>query len=146
VIQEEEEMAEDRDWNEHNREVIALFRSNGGKAANGTTPLVLLTTTGAKSGLPRTNPLNYTLDGDRVIVIASKAASPTHPDWYRNLIANPEVTVELGTEKFQARARTAEGEEHDRLFNQQAALMPYFAKYQQETKRKIPVVILERIS
>jgi deazaflavin-dependent oxidoreductase (nitroreductase family) len=90
--------------------------------------------------------LNYTLDGDHVIVIASKAASPTHPDWYHNLVANPEVTVELGSEKFQARAITAEGEERQRLFNQQAARMTYFAEYQRKTTRQIPVVILQRIA
>jgi deazaflavin-dependent oxidoreductase (nitroreductase family) len=138
-------MSYNRDWNAHNRGVIDLFRSNGGKAANGTTPLVLITTTGAKSGLPHTTPLNYTMDGDRVIVIASKAASPTHPDWYHNLVANPEVTVELGVEKFQARASIAQGEERERLFNQQAALMPYFAEYQRRVTRQIPVIILERI-
>src|SRR3954452_21799987 len=101
-------MAEQRDWNTHNREVIDLFRSNGGKAADGTTPLVLITTKGAKSGKLYTNPLNYSRDGDRVIVIASKGGSDTHPDWYRNLVANPEVTVELGTENYQARASTAQ--------------------------------------
>jgi len=138
-------MSDTRDWNTHNREVIELFRRNGGKAANGTTPLVLITTKGAKSGKLYINPLNYTLDGDRVIIIASKGGSHTHPDWYRNLVANPEVTVELGTEKFQAIARTAQGEERERLFNQQAALMPYFATYQHNTQRQIPVVILERI-
>src|SRR5215204_6471486 len=119
-------MSDKRDWNTHNREVIALFRSNGGKAANGTTPLVLLTTKGAKSGKLHTTPLNYTMDGDRVIVIASKGGSPTHPDWYRNLVAEPIVTVELGVEKYQARASSAEGEERQRLYDQQAAKMTYF--------------------
>lgn len=138
-------MSYNRDWNAHNAGVIALFRTNGGKDANGTTPLVLITTTGAKSGLPHTTPLNYTRDGDRIIVIASKAASPTHPDWYHNLVASPEVTVELGVEKFQARASVAQGEERERLFNQQAALMPYFAEFQSQVTRQIPVIILERI-
>jgi deazaflavin-dependent oxidoreductase (nitroreductase family) len=138
-------MSDKRDWNTHNREVIALFRSNGGKAANGTTPLVLLTTKGAKSGKLHTTPLNYTMDGDRVIVIASKGGSPTHPDWYHNLVAEPIVTVELGVEKYQARARSAEGEERQRLYDQQAAKMTYFATYEKNTQRQIPVVILERI-
>ena len=138
-------MSDKRDWNTHNREVIALFRSNGGKAANGTTPLVLLTTKGAKSGKLHTTPLNYTMDGDRVIVIASKGGSPTHPDWYRNLVAEPIVTVELGVEKYQARASSAEGEERQRLYDQQAAKMTYFATYEKNTERQIPVVILERI-
>lgn len=143
-------MANNREWNkeewdERNRNVIEEFRANGGKVGNGQRPHVLLTTTGAKSGLTRVNPLNYSADGDRIVVIASKGGAATHPDWYYNLVAHPEVTVEVGTERFPARARIAQGEELERLFNAQAALMPYFAKYQQETERQIPVVILERI-
>ena len=108
-------------------------------------PLILLTTTGAKTGLPRTTPLNYSTDGDRIIVIASNSASPTHPDWYHNLVANPEAIIEIGAEKFPVRAKIAEGEERERLFNAQAALMPFFAEYQQQTTRQIPVIIFERI-
>ncbi len=78
-------------------------------------------------------------------MIASKAASPTHPDWYYNLVANPEAMIEIGTEKFRVRAKVAEGEERERLFNAQAALMPFFAEYQQQTTRQIPVIIFERI-
>jgi deazaflavin-dependent oxidoreductase (nitroreductase family) len=107
--------------------------------------VLLLTTTGAKSGLPRTTPLNYSLDGDRIVVIASKAASPAHPDWYHNLVANPQATIEIGTEKFPVRAKIAAGDERERLFNAQAALMPFFAEYQQQTTRQIPVIIFERI-
>lgn len=143
-------MANNREWNkeawdERNRTVIEEFRANGGKVGNGQRPHVLLTTTGAKSGLTRVNPLNYSADGDRIVVIASKGGAATHPDWYYNLVAHPEVMVEVGAERFPARARIAEGEERERLFKAQAALMPYFAKYQQETERQIPVVILERI-
>ena len=143
-------MANNREWNkeewdERNRTVIEEFRANGGKVGNGQRPHILLTTTGAKSGLTRVNPLNYSADGDRIVVIASKGGAATHPDWYYNLVAHPEVMVEVGTERFPARARIAQGEERERLFNAQAALMPYFAKYQQETERQIPVVILERI-
>ncbi len=138
-------MSQIRDWNEHNRDVIEQFRANGGIVGDGKIPHVLLTTTGAKSGLTRINPLNYSRDADRIIVIASKGAAPTHPDWYLNLVAHPEVTVEVGTEKFQARASIAAGAERERLFNQQAALMPYFATYQKRTTRQIPVIILERI-
>ena len=134
------------DWNENNRGVIEEFRANGGKVGDGTNPLILLTTTGAKSGLLRVNPLNYSIDGDRIILIASKGAWPTNPDWYHNLVANPEVTVEVGSERFQARAIIAEGEERQRLFDQQAAQMPFFAAYQQQTTRQIPVIILERIT
>jgi len=129
------------DWNEHNRGVIKEFRANGGKDG-----LLLLTTTGAKSGATRVNPLNYTRDGEHIILIASKAASPTHPDWYHNLVANPEVIVEVGSEGFQARATIAEGEERQRLFDQQSAQMPFFAEYQKRTTRQIPVIILERIT
>jgi deazaflavin-dependent oxidoreductase (nitroreductase family) len=133
------------DWNAGNRDIIIEFRANNGKVGDGTNKLVLLTTSGAKSGLSRVNPLNYSMDGDRIILIASKAAAPTNPDWYHNLVANPEATLEIGPEKFQVRASVAEGDERQRLFDQQAALMPFFAKYQQETSRLIPVIILERI-
>jgi deazaflavin-dependent oxidoreductase (nitroreductase family) len=134
------------DWNARNRDVITEFRANGGKVGDGTNKLILLTTTGAKSGLLRINPLNYSIDGDRIILIASKGAAPTNPDWYHNLVAHPEVTVEIGTEKIQMRASVAQGEERQRLYDQQAALMPFFAKYQQQTTRQIPVIILERIA
>ena len=139
-------MAYNRDWDAFNRDVIVEFRANGGQVAGRTYPLILLTTTGAKSGLPRTTPLNYSTDGDRVIVIASKAAAPTHPDWYHNLLAHPEAMIELGAEKFAVRARVAEGQERERLFDAQAALMPFFAEYQQQTARRIPVIVFERSS
>ena len=138
-------MSSNRDWNAFNKDVIEQFRANGGRVPGREHPLILLTTTGAKSGLPRTSPLNYSTDGDRIIVIASKAASPTHPDWYRNLMAHPEALVERGAETFRVKAKTAEGEQRQRLFDAQAALMPFFAEYQKQTPREIPVVILERI-
>jgi deazaflavin-dependent oxidoreductase (nitroreductase family) len=108
-------------------------------------PLLLLTHKGAKSGTERTNPLVYSRDGDRLVIIASKGGSPTHPAWFHNLVANPEVTVELPQEKFRARAVVTEGEERDRLFRQQADLMPNFDEYQRNTERVIPVIVLERI-
>ncbi len=80
-----------------------------------------------------------------MVVIASKGGAPTHPDWYHNLVANPTATIELPGERFQVRARRAEGEERDRLYDAQAALMPNFAEYQQNTTRKIPLFILERV-
>ncbi len=138
-------MAWDRDWNAVNKVVIEQFRAHGGQVPGRKHPVLLLTTTGAKSGLPRTTPLNYSIDGDRIVVIASKAASPSHPDWYHNLVANPEATIEIGTETFRVRARMAAGEERERLFNAQAALMPFFAEYQQQTTRQIPVIIFERM-
>ena len=139
-------MSYDRDWNAFNKGVIEQFRANGGQVPGRKYPLILLTTTGAKTGLPRTIPLNYSTDGDRIVVIASKAASPTHPDWYHNLVANPEATIEIGAEKFPVRARVAEGPERQRLFDAQAALMPFFAEYQQQTARQIPVIVFERTS
>jgi deazaflavin-dependent oxidoreductase (nitroreductase family) len=138
-------MPNTRDWNEQNRKVIEEFRANRGKVGRGSTPHILLTTTGAKSGLTRVNPLNYSTDGDRIVVIASKGGSSAHPDWYYNLVANPEVTVEVGAEQFRAWASIAQGAERERLYNQHAALMPYFAGFQKKTTRQIPVIILERI-
>jgi deazaflavin-dependent oxidoreductase (nitroreductase family) len=128
------------EWDERNRRAIEEFRANGGKDA-----LILLTTIGAKSGLPRTTPLVYTTDGDRLIVIASKGGYARHPDWYRNLVANPQATVEHGSERFRVRTIVAEGPERQRLFDQMAAKFPFFAGYQANTARQIPVIILERI-
>jgi deazaflavin-dependent oxidoreductase (nitroreductase family) len=134
--------------NDFNQNLIAEFRANNGKVT-GTfegRPLVLLTTIGAKSGEPRTMPLVYTTDGGNLVVIASKGGAPTNPDWYRNIVANPKVTVELPGETYEARARITEGEERQRLYDAQAALMPAFAEYQEKTTRQIPVVVLERAS
>ncbi|MEI2679813.1 MAG: nitroreductase family deazaflavin-dependent oxidoreductase [Burkholderiaceae bacterium] len=138
-------MAAEQDWNENNRKVIDEFRRTGGKGSGGRGPLLLLTTRGAKSGLERVNPLMYSTDGDRFVVLASKGGAAAHPDWYHNLVAHPEVIVEVGAERFSARATTAQGEERARLFNQHAAAMPYFAGFQKKTKRQIPVIILEQI-
>lgn len=130
-----------------NADVIEQFRANDGKILSGMFKggqLLLLTSTGAKSGKTRVNPLAYTRDGDRYVIIASKGGAPTNPDWYHNVVANPDVMVELGNERFSARARVAEGEERDRLYAAQAQVMPGFAEYQKKTSRQIPVVILER--
>lgn len=134
--------------NDFNQSLIEDFRANDGKVTGvfAGRPLLLLTTTGAKSGRPRTSPVVYTTDGDRMVIIASKGGAPTHPDWYHNLVANPVATIELPGDTFQARATVAEGEERQRLYDAQAALMPAFAEYQQKTTRQIPVVILERLS
>src|SRR5215213_3269572 len=130
------------DYNEFNRQLMEEFRANGGKVSGmfAGAPLLLLTTTGARSGQPRVVPLVYTTDNGRVVVIASKGGSPTHPDWFHNLRADPEVTVELGTETFRARATIATGAERQRLFDQ----MPNFAEYQRNTARQLPVIVLER--
>jgi len=134
------------DMNAFNTTVIEEFRANGGKVGGGFAgaPMVLLTTTGAKSGTKRTTPLVYLPDGDRVVVFASKGGAPTNPDWYHNVVANPEVTVEVGGESYQARAVVAEQAERDRLFAEQASRMPNFAEYAEKTTRVIPVVVLER--
>jgi deazaflavin-dependent oxidoreductase (nitroreductase family) len=136
------------DFNDFNRGLIDEFRANGGKVGGGfaDSPLLLLTTTGAKSGKERVNPVVYTTDGDRTIVIASKGGAPASPDWYHNLVANPEVTVEIPGETFKARASVAQGAERERLFRAQADLMPNFDEYAAKTERVIPVVVLERIS
>jgi len=105
--------------------------------------MLLLTTTGAKSGTLRTTPLVYLPDGDRLVVIASKGGAPTHPAWYHNLVAHPDVTVEVGSEMLPVRAAVLSGEERDRLYARQAALRPAFAEYQAKTTRRIPVVALQ---
>ncbi|MBM2812435.1 MAG: nitroreductase family deazaflavin-dependent oxidoreductase [Chloroflexi bacterium] len=107
---------------------------------------MLITTTGAKSGRPYTTPVMYLRDGDRLAVFATHGGSPTSPDWYHNMVANPVITVEVGAETYQARATVAAEEERVRLYTRQAELFPNFAEYQQKTTRKIPVVLLERIS
>src|ERR1700674_4925379 len=107
--------------NDFNRSVIDEFRAKDGKLSGPFegAPLLLLTTTGAKSGLKHTTPVAYLRDGDRIVVFGSKAGAPTHPAWYHNLVANPTVTVEVPEEQFEARAVVIDGEERDRLFAQQ---------------------------
>jgi deazaflavin-dependent oxidoreductase (nitroreductase family) len=136
-------MTEVNDWN---RQVIEEFRANGGKVGGpfAGAPLLLVTTTGAKSGKRRTIPLAYLPDGERQVIFASKAGAPTNPDWFHNLIAHPEVTVEVGNETFEATAVVTEGTERDELYAKQAARMPNFAEYQEKTTRRIPVIALER--
>ena len=135
-----------RDMNDWNRQTIEAYRANGGKVGGmwEGRPLLLLTTTGAKSGQRRTNPTMYLRDGDRLLVFASKAGAPTNPDWYHNLLAYPEVTVEVGSETYAATATVLSGEERDRLFAKQAELNPQFGEYQAKTTRQIPVIALER--
>lgn len=107
--------------------------------------VLILTTKGAKSGETRVNPLVYTKDGDKLVIVASKGGAPTHPSWYHNLTKHPEVTVELGHDKFQARAHVVAGDEYDRLFQNHADINPGFHDYKKKTTRKMPVVVLERI-
>lgn len=131
-----------------NAKLIEEFRANGGKVTGmfANAPLVLVTHTGAKSGVRRTAPLAYSLDGDRVVVIASKGGAPTHPQWYFNMVANPQVTVELPGDTYEARVVVAEGDERRRLFDAQAAAMPNFKDYEAKAEgREIPVLVLERL-
>ena len=130
-----------------NQNVIAEFHANGGKV-NGyfaNMSLLLLTTTGAKSGQPRVSPLAYITDGDRIIIVASKGGAPTNPDWYHNLLADPVATVEMGRERFQVRASVVEEPERSRLYAKVVEKMPNFGEYQSKTSRQIPVVALERV-
>ena len=138
-----------RDWGGFNQGVIEDFRTHHGEITTGPftgRSLLLLTTRGAKSGRERTNPLAYTRDGERIFVIASKGGAPTNPDWYRNLRANPRVTIEVGPERFEANARVAKGAERRRLYDLQASRMPGFKEYERRTTREIPVIVLERAS
>ena len=134
------------DWLGFNPPVIDEFRANRGKCGGRWegNPMILLTTTGARSGQPRTCPLTYTMDGDRLVIIASRAGADRHPDWFHNLAANPQVTVELGTETFQANAIVTEEPERTRIFDERIAEMPRFGEYRTMTDREIPVVVLER--
>jgi deazaflavin-dependent oxidoreductase (nitroreductase family) len=138
-------MSDPNDWN---KQVIAEFRANegrvGGPFENMT--LLLLHTRGAKSGEPRINPVATMPDGDRYVIIASKGGAPSNPDWYYNLVANPQVGVEVGTKQFQARATVTEEPERTRLYDKMASLYPGFEEYRQNTTRQIPVIILEPLS
>jgi deazaflavin-dependent oxidoreductase (nitroreductase family) len=134
--------------NDFNQRIIEEFRANNGKVSGqfSGAPLLLLTTTGAKTGRSITKPLAYSKDGDRIVLIASFAGAPNNPAWFTNLVANPTVTVELGGERFQARAIVTSGAERQRLFDNQAKQMAVFNDYQKKTTRQIPVVVLERIN
>ena len=136
----------DDQWLEFNEAIIEEFRANGGKCGGRFegNPMILMTTTGARSGRRTATPITYTTDGEDLVVIASKAGSDSHPAWYHNLVANPDVTVEVGSETFEARAVPAEEPERTRLFDQQVAQMPRFGGYQEKTDRVIPVVVITR--
>jgi len=135
-------------FNDFNRNLIADLRAHGGKATSGPffgRDLLIITTKGAKSGEVRENPLVYTRDGNKYVIVASKGGAPTNPSWYHNLVAHPEVTIELGGEKFKARARVAGDADYERLYQHHASINPGFKEYRQKTTRKIPVVLLERL-
>jgi deazaflavin-dependent oxidoreductase (nitroreductase family) len=127
-----------------NRAVIEEFRANGGKVGGPFegAPVLLLTSTGAKSGQQRTTPVMYQQDGERMVIFASKAGADTNPAWYHNLRANPTATAEVGSDTVEVDATITEGEERERLFRKQAELYPQFAEYEKKTTRQIPVVAL----
>ena len=126
------------------RALIDDFRAHGGQVTQGGAVL-LLTTTGAKTGEARIAPLLYSRDGERYVIVASKGGAQAHPAWYVNLVAHPVVTVEVGRDTFAARAVVTEGPARDRLFAAHAAEFPFYIGFQKKTSRVIPVVLLERI-
>jgi deazaflavin-dependent oxidoreductase (nitroreductase family) len=130
------------DMKAHNRQLIEEFRA-AGRSLEGR-QLLLLTTTGGHSGRSHTVPMMYVPDGNRLLVIASNAGAPRHPDWYHNLVANPRVTVEVNGEAYPATAVVTRGAERDRLFTEIAAQYPFFNDHQAKIDRTIPVVAIER--
>ena len=124
-----------------------LYRLSGGRLGGKVqkAPVLLLTTTGRKSGKPRTQPLLYTRAGEAYVVIASKGGAPAHPLWYLNLKANPDAEITVGSETHKVRARDAEGDERDRLWRALADLYSGYDKYVEKTTRRIPVVVLEPV-
>jgi len=131
------------DWNE---KIIEEFRANDGKVGGpfDGAPLLLLTSTGAKTGEARTTPLMYLADQGRYVVFASKGGAPTNPDWFHNLMADPDATVEVGTERFPVTAVVTEGAERDALFARQVEAFPQFGEYEEQTDRVIPAIALIR--
>ncbi|HCI82727.1 MAG TPA: nitroreductase family deazaflavin-dependent oxidoreductase [Ktedonobacter sp.] len=139
-------MAEIHSLNDWDRQVIEEFRANGGNVGGpfAGVPVLLLTTTGAKSGESRTRPLVYLSEGGHIYVFAGNRGAPTNPAWYHNLVAHPDVTVEVGTEKFEARAIVVDDAEAERLGRIQLQKLPALAELQAKITRKVPVVLLER--
>ena len=131
-----------------NQGIIEEFRANAGKVGGRYTDrtLLLLHTVGAKSGQERINPVAYIKDGNRFVISASKGGAPTNPDWYHNIIAHPLVTLEVGTEQFQARAEVTSEPERTRLYDKIVEMMPSFAEYREKTTRSIPVITLTPVS
>lgn len=139
-------MTEIHDLNDWDRQIIEAFRVNGGNVGGQFVgvPLLLLTTTGAKSGQQRISPLVYLSEGGHIYVFAGNRGAPANPGWYHNLVAHPDVTVELGTEKFEARATVVDSAEGDRLGSIHLQKLPALAELQAKITRKVPVILLER--
>jgi deazaflavin-dependent oxidoreductase (nitroreductase family) len=135
------------EFHDFNQQIIDEFRANDGKVGGGFegAPMLILHTTGARSGQERLSPLVFQADGDRWVIFGSKGGAPTHPDWFHNLTATPEASIEVGTDTVPVTAAVAEGDEHDRLWEAQKAAMPGFAEYEEKAQgRVIPVVVLTR--
>jgi len=133
--------------NDWNKQIIDEFHANGGKVGGPFegAPVLLLHSKGRKTGKTYVNPLAYQrIDDKTVAVFGSKGGYPQHPDWYRNILANPSVSVEIGTETLDVVARDAKGDERERIWTKQKELMPGFADYEKATTRQIPVILLER--
>jgi deazaflavin-dependent oxidoreductase (nitroreductase family) len=128
-----------------NRTIIDEFRANDGKVGGmfDGARLLLLHTTGARSGREHVTPLVYEPVGDGMLIFGSKGGAPTHPDWYHNLTAQPDATVEVGSDTLAVRAREVEGDEYERLWQRQVELMPGLGEYQAKTARRIPLLVLE---
>jgi deazaflavin-dependent oxidoreductase (nitroreductase family) len=129
-----------------NASIVEEFRAHEGKVGGPFegAPMVLLHTTGRRSGTERVNPLVYWPEGDQMVIFASKGGAPTHPDWYRNLMAQPDTTVEVGTDTVAVHARELEGDEYRDLWDRITAAIPGLAEYQAKTSRRIPLIMLER--
>ena len=133
------------DMRETNRRVIEQFRGGGPIEGMQRDRLVLLTTTGRRSGEPRTTPMMFHRDGDRVLVIASNVGASAHPDWYLNLVADPHVTVEVGDESYRALATPTEGTDREAVWTMLKQTYPFFADHEKATDRTIPVVALTKL-
>jgi deazaflavin-dependent oxidoreductase (nitroreductase family) len=130
-------------WQERNEPIIKEFRENGGKV-KGWAPLILLTTKGAKTGQTHSIPLMYVPYGNQILAIASKGGAVKHPEWYYNVLAHPDVTVEVGNEKFETTARILAGAEREKAFEKAVEVFPPYGRYQKKAPREIPVIALER--
>lgn len=135
-------MPTDEEFRTYNEGVISEFRANQGRVSEPPFPILLLTTTGARTGRRTTVPLGFAVDGGRVFVVASKAGAPRHPAWFHNVRADPAVTVELGDGTYEARAVVTAGEERDRLYG---TVSDGTSAYEQNTDRVFPVVVLEGV-
>jgi deazaflavin-dependent oxidoreductase (nitroreductase family) len=131
-------------WRELNSRIIEEFRENGGKCGGAFegNPMLLLTTVGARSGESRVTPLTFHPDAEHYVVMASKGGAPEHPSWYHNLVANPDVVLEVGSDRFEGRAAEATDSERDRLYASMVEALPRFGEYQAGVERQIPIIVL----